>query len=130
MEHEHEAPTGAMMSEPVSNRVLNLVREGMRVVDVDGEEVGKVADLKMGDPEAATVGADQPEPGVFIPLLGHGEPDVPEPLHSQLLRVGYVKVDGKGWIDKDRYLTANVIGRVAGDTVYLTVDKDRLMREE
>lgn len=29
-------------------------REGMRVVDAAGEEIGTVENLKMGDPEATT----------------------------------------------------------------------------
>ena len=118
-----------MEREPESNRVLNQIHEGMRVVDANGEEIGKVADLQMGDPDAVTV-SDEPQPGFFAPIFGGDEPDVAEPMRSQLLRVGYVKVDGKGLIHTDRYLTAAVIGRVTGETVHLTVAKDSLIREE
>jgi hypothetical protein len=122
--------TGSMMDESAANAVINQVRHGMRVVDVNGEELGKVDDVKMGDPGAATVSpAAQSDPGLIEAFLGAGEPDVPEPLRSRLLRFGYVKIDGKGWIDTDRYVTAESIGRVSGDTVTLTVAKERVMTE-
>ncbi|CAA9559278.1 MAG: hypothetical protein AVDCRST_MAG19-1669 [uncultured Thermomicrobiales bacterium] len=105
--------------------IINAVRPGMRVVDASGEELGTVDDVKMGDPGAATVGADMlAEPGLFG---ADAEPDVPEPLRSRLLRFGYVRIDVKGWFDTDRYLTADLIGRVSGDAVILTVAKDRVL---
>lgn len=124
------ASTGAM-TDPVESQIINQVREGMRVVDVTGEELGTVEIVQMGDPEAVTVQGDSlHEPGEAIrDFFGVGEPDVPEPLRSRLLRSGYVKIDGKGWIDTDRYVTPEVIGGVAGDTVTLSVAKDHLMAE-
>ena len=124
--------TGSMMAVSAASQVINLVREGMRVVDVNGEELGKVDYAKMGDPGAATVGADAPgEPGfIEAVFVGEGEPDVPEPLRSRLLRLGFLKIDGKGWIDTDRYVTADLIGRVSGDNVTLTVAKDRVLSDE
>ncbi len=48
------------------------------------------------------------------------EPDVPEPLRSQLLRTGFIKVDGSGLADADRYIGADRISEVSGATVRLT----------
>jgi hypothetical protein len=125
--------TGAAgpLADPVESRIINQIQEGMRVVDVNGEDLGKVDHIKMGDPDAATVERDvYGGPGDLIAaFVGEGEPDVPEPLRSRLLRHGYVKIDGKGWIDTDRYVTADAIGGVSGDTVTLTVNKDRLLTE-
>jgi hypothetical protein len=75
---------------------LELVREGMLVVDVDGREVGEVSYAQMGDPEAVTTCGNPP---AVTSLAGSvsvdgAEPDVPEPLRSRLLRHGFVKVDG------------------------------------
>jgi hypothetical protein len=104
--------------------------DSMRVVDATGETIGNVDYIKMGDPGAATVDSVAPSaPGLLEAFPGGGEPDVPEPLRSRLLRQGYIKVDGKGWIDTDRYVPADEIGRVAGDIVRLTVDKDQLLTE-
>jgi hypothetical protein len=58
------------------------------------------------------------------------EPDVPGPLRAQLLRYGFVKVDGPGLTDTDRYVRSDRIASVSGDTVTLSVSKDRLAEEE
>jgi hypothetical protein len=119
-----------LVGDSAASEIINQVQHGMRVLDVNGEEMGKVEDVKMGDPRAATVGpAVEADPGLIEAFFGGGEPDVPEPLRSRLLRFGYVKIDGKGWIDTDRYVTADLIGSISGDTVSLTVDKDRVMSE-
>ena len=122
--------TDSMMTDWAANEIINLVREGMTVVDAAGEKLGSVDHVKMGDPGAATVGADRPAPGLVDVFLGGGEPDVPEPFRSRLLRLGYVKIDGTGWIDTDRYVTADLIGGVSGDTVRLTVDKEWLLSDQ
>jgi hypothetical protein len=114
---------------------IEHVTEGMRVLDASGEELGKVEFMRMGDPGAVTVGADMPREGGIIRDLGEafggeGEPDVPEPLRSRFLRTGFIKVDGKGWIDTDRYVSAEHIAGVSGDTVTLTLLKDQILAED
>ena len=112
------------------SHLLARVREGMTVLDVDGEQVGKVKAMKMGDPEAATTQGNEPPTGVGLVGPGAGlanpggvlpagmtEPDVPEPRRSHLLRVGYMRVSGDGPLAEDRYVAADEIGDVAGDTV-------------
>jgi len=122
--------TGSMMADSAASAVINRVRRGMTVVDANGEELGSIEEVKMGDPGAATVGGDVPaDPGLIAAFFGGVEPDLPEALRARLLRFGYVKVDGKGWIDTDRYIVADQIGNVSGDTVTLTVAKERLMEE-
>ena len=110
-----------MTEGPITRRpLIERVQEGMKVVDRAGRKLGKVEDLKMGDPDARTT---QGEGRLFetVPPLGlaldRREPDVPEPLHSELLRVGYLKVDGPGIFDADRYVPADRIVAVGGDTV-------------
>lgn len=123
--------TGSMMADSAASDLINRIRPGMKVVDVNGEELGTVDEIKMGDSGGATVGADHPAgPGLIAGVFGaDAEPDVPEPLRSRLLRFGFIKIDGQGWIDADRYVTADLIGTVAGTTVTLTVGKDRLIEE-
>jgi hypothetical protein len=110
----------------------------MHVVDANGREVGRVEYVQMGDPEAVTT-EGQGEPYRRWPVvLGDAladefdEPDVPEPLRSQLLRYGFVKIDGPGpeWFDTDLYVRADAIAEVSGDTVKLTVPKERLIKED
>jgi hypothetical protein len=113
--------------------LFGRIQKGMRVVDAAGETIGKVELVSMGDPDAATTkGQEMPTPGGIIGNLGRAltgaekEPDVPEPLRSQLVRVGYLKVDGKGWIDTDRYLTAEMIATVTDEEVRLSITRDAL----
>ncbi|MFL5760721.1 MAG: hypothetical protein ACJ789_13415 [Thermomicrobiales bacterium] len=129
---------------------IGLVQPGMKVVDAAGNDVGKVSDLKMGDPQAATDLGEHPEDvgwgvGVFAvgstgPNLGagavvpaeaggpgpfSGEPSVPLPIQGRLLREGYVKIDG-GLFHGDYYAAASTIESVSKDTVRLSVAKDDL----
>ena len=119
-------------------RSMELIQEGMTVVDLAGEKVGKVEYVQFGDPEAATTeGNDLERPaGGFVgeaamAVFGdEREPDVTEPLRSQLLRYGFIKVDGPGLFAKDRYVRADLVGNVSDDIVTLKVSKDELPRED
>ena len=114
---------------------IEMVREGMTVVDSTGEKVGKVEGLKMGDPEAATEKGNELQDTGLMGKLAEAfvgderEPDVPGPLRARLLRTGYIKVDGGFLIETDRYVPADRIASVDGDTVHLRVPKDRLIEE-
>lgn len=134
-----------------SEEPIGQVHKGMKVVDAAGDEIGKVSEIKMGDPQAITdtgewaegTGWDiglfgqQTEPGTTAeaadPTIGGAsggriaEPAVPAEIAARLIREGYIKIDGKGWFfDTDRYAPAWVIQSVTGDTVHLSVDKDKL----
>src|SRR5438105_14358466 len=102
-------------------QLIERVQEGMRVIDANGDDIGYVQHLKMGDPEALTTPGNEPTVSAgYAPLSDDAdEPQVPEPIRSDLLRVGYVKVDGPDIFDHDRYLRADVIARVAGRTLLL-----------
>jgi hypothetical protein len=110
------------------------VAHGMTVVDSAGAEIGKVELVKMGDPESVTTEGQRTgeSEGVVHALADSifgSEPDVPGPLAARLLRLGYVKVDGKGLLEADRYVASDQIAGVDGDTVRLKVSKDELTRE-
>jgi hypothetical protein len=113
--------------------IAEVVR-GMTVVDNAGAQVGKVELVKMGDPESITtegqrVGESEGVVRALADSIFGSEPDVPGPLAARLLRMGYVKVDGKGLLEADRYVASDQIAGVDGDTVRLTVSKDELTRE-
>jgi len=115
---------------------IEMVREGMTVLDSTGEKVGKVEGLKMGDPDTATEQGNELQDTGLLGKVAEAfvgderEPDVPGPLRSRLLRSGYIKVDGGFLIETDRYVPADRIASVQGDTVHLKVPKDRLIKEE
>jgi hypothetical protein len=110
------------------NSLIERVYEGMRVVDSTGNDVGRVEMVKMGDPEAMTARGNRIGPAEGITPLDsdYNEPEVPQPIRDDLLRVGFIKVDGANLFDTDRYLRADVIEAVEGDTVRIRLPKDRL----
>lgn len=115
-------------------QTIAQVREGMQVVDVHGEELGTVEFVKMGDPEAATTrGSAQPSNDlveIVAEAFTGGEPELPEPKRAQLLRYGFIKIDGPDFSDTDRYVRSDRIREVSADTVFLTVSKEQLPSEE
>jgi hypothetical protein len=124
---------GGIFDTTSSNELLGRIREGMSVVDANGDDIGKVDEIRMGDPAAATVEGQEMDRNSTIvddaaTAFGAREdgPDVPEPFRSELMREGYIRVDGKGWIDTDRYLRSADIADVVDNTVRLRVAKEAL----
>ena len=110
------------------------VQEGMLVVDATGENVGKVAYVKMGDPDAVTTQGNEPTATGLTERLAEvvapdGEPDMPEPLRTNLLRTGFIKIKGHGLFAKDHYVSIERVRDVSGDEVRLDVAKDSLGKE-
>ena len=121
------------MHDSTRAQLIERVRPGMKVVDAGGRAVGEVAYVQMGDPEAATTqGAETAATNVLeaFVAIGESEPDVAEPLRSQLLRYGFVKVDGPDLADTDRYVRSDRIARVEGDVVTVDVPAELLPKEE
>ena len=115
---------------PTHPEPIALVTPGRLVVDPAGEEVGRVTQVAMGDPNAVTVQEPPGDPGVLgdrLPHPGHGEePDVPPDVAARLLRAGYLKVDRRGLFKSDCYVGADQIAEVRQDTVELLVGTDQL----
>src|SRR5207249_1306676 len=42
------------------SKLIERVQEGMRVIDANGDDIGSVEHLKMGDPEALTTAGNEP----------------------------------------------------------------------
>ena len=107
-----------------------------RVVDAAGEDVGKVEYLQMGDPEAVTAEGNEHRPvdlvGAVVEraLAEESEPDVPDPLRTELQRTGYLKIGGHGIGGKARYVSSERVSAVSDDTVRLSVRKGDLATED
>jgi hypothetical protein len=103
---------------------IEKVVEGMRVVDANGKEIGKVEHVKMGDPDAVTTrGQDE-----------GARPNLQPPFADRLLRIGYLKVDRKGLFARDVYVAASEIDQVEddpvkGDKVVLSLPEEMLLPE-
>jgi hypothetical protein len=112
------------------------VQEGMRVIDAAGEDLGKVEYLQMGDPEAITTEGNEHRPADLVgrvmerALPEESEPDVPDPLRTELQRTGYLKIGGHGIGGRARYVSSEHVSAVSGDTVRLSVRKGDLARED
>jgi hypothetical protein len=105
---------------------LEDVREGMDVVDPQGQRLGTVKFVKMGDPEAATAqGQNVGESHGLIDiatdaLTGHGAP--PPEMRERLLRLGYIEVDATG-LGGDFFIAADKVAEVTDTTVRLNTDR-------
>jgi hypothetical protein len=103
--------------------IIEQVREGMHVVASDGKKIGKVEDLKMGDPEAVTSdGQTDPDTGGLVNTVIDGfavTSKLPRHDAERLLRMGYVKVDRSGLLAGHAYFASDELDRVEGDTVWL-----------
>jgi len=139
------ASGGSVFHTPFIERVV----DGMMVVDANGKAIGKVEYVKFGDPGADTTQGNESDGGVgFVAapwpmttgdttptnrgigmLFPGGEPDVEEPLRSQLLREGFIKIDGSDLFDTDRYVRGDQIIDVTGDTVRIALREREVPKE-
>jgi len=124
--------TASGRGDDINSGPITLVETGMKVVDAGGKEIGKVDFLRMGDPDAVTAQGNDWADGVNpidkigFALFGVGS-QIPQTVRHTLLRVGYIHIEGKGWInDRDCYASAEQIASVTGDTVHLNVAGDAL----
>jgi len=118
----------------VDSLPISRVREGMDVYDADGDKVGEIDMVRMGDPEAVTTeGQEAPGAADDAGLIGdvarafgaRDEPRVPESLRARMIHDGFIRIDG-GFLGKTRYAISEQIARVEGDGVRLSVSKDEL----
>ena len=112
---------------------IEMVQNGMHVFDSTGRDCGSVEYVQMGDPEAMTTRGNEASAdglvGGLVASVAGSEPDVPQPLKDRLLRAGFVKIDGPGLTDTDRYVRADRIAAVDGDRVTLICAWDQLALE-
>ena len=120
----------------VDTSAMARVQEGMRVVDAAGEDLGKVEYVQMGDPEAVTTEGNEHRPTDLVgrvverALPDESEPDVRDPMRTELQRTGYLKIGGHGIGSKARYVSSERVSAVSGDTVRLSVRKGDLPKED
>lgn len=123
------------------HRILEEVRQGMGVVDRDGEPIGTVDFLHFGDDDASTARIETPaaspamEAGqvdsvidVLADMLRHE--DMPESHRQRLTRRGFMRLEGKDLSGADRYVMPSRIASVSGDTVVLKVSLSELRHRD
>jgi hypothetical protein len=108
--------------------IMEQVHEGMHVVASDGKKIGKVEDLKMGDPEAVTSdGQTDPETGGLANTVIESfavSSSLPRHAAERLLRIGYVKVNRSGFLAGHGYFASDELDRVDGDTLWLKAGRN------
>lgn len=144
--HTHQGNsglTGGRMDDPAGKfSVLSQVREDMDIYDAGDNHIGHVDFVHFG-----AASETQQEHGTGPADLGRADypdmrrdtiidniaeafqpEDVPDQLQSKLLMDGYVRMDASGLFASDRFITPDQIARVDGDRVYLTVNRDQLIK--
>jgi uncharacterized protein YrrD len=119
---------------------IEQVRKGMHVIDVNGNNVGVVEDLKFGDTAAASSegqndllgssgGADRviaaPVQGfpIVMESASNEHPDLaglPPEQAERLLRLGYIKVKTGHVFHGHRFFASDEIADISDDSVRLT----------
>ena len=112
------------------------VHTGMRVIDADNNEIGRIDDFKFSENEeepdvtpADLDAADRERDDSLIGDIARAfvPDDMPETLRERLLREGYIRLDTAGLFAADRYILPEQILGMDGDDLILNVSKDELM---
>jgi hypothetical protein len=113
---------------------MTEIREGMRVVDDSGAEIGIVAQFKVGDPDAVTAAGQHGEAhgpvGILALAVASDEPRVPDGLAIRLRRTGYIKIHNDEAVSRDTYAAGDEIADVNGEVVRLAIGGEWLATEQ
>ncbi|HZQ10745.1 MAG TPA: hypothetical protein VFD70_29475 [Anaerolineae bacterium] len=117
---------------------LEQAKEGMKVYDRDGNEIGTVDRVYLGEVSPkqdemgkgpATVEPRQPTNEVTDVLRrAFSNDDLPEVLRNRLLRNGFLHMDAKGILAPDRYVLPDQIASVSGDRITLRASRQELIK--
>lgn len=127
------------------NGLLPQIREGMKVRDSGGDEIGTVERVQMGggnDPVDAerqsreAAGPADETPGLFgiqpvnalASAVAGGGNAIPDEEMQGFERKGYIEIDSRGLFSANRYAAVDQIASVSGDTVVLNVPGDALAK--
>jgi hypothetical protein len=122
--------------------ILSQVREGMGIYDVRDNHIGHVdfvhfgaaseTQQELGTGPATNSPADDPQmrrDTIIDNIAEAFSPnEVPDQLESKLLMSGYIRMNADGIFAADRFVTPEQIASVSDDRVYLTVNRDQLIK--
>lgn len=120
------------MNEAPEQRRLSEVQPGLKVVDAEGKDLGKVTDLRMGSPASVSAaGAEGPEAAspleeVLVGWFGEDR-DIPETIRHRMLHEGFIKIGGAGLLGGATFALSTEIVAVSADTVRLNVPERDLI---
>ena len=122
--------------------ILMQVREGMGIYDLRDHHIGHVdfvhfgaaseTQQELGTGPTTVMPADSPEmrrDTIIDNIAEAFRPnDVPDQLQNKLLMSGYVRMDADGLFAADRFILPDQIARVTDGKVFLSVDRDQLIK--
>ena len=114
------------------------IHKGMTVYDSMQQAIGKVDDFKFSENEddpnvmpADVDGTDRRnarETVLESIAEAFGKEELPAVLRDRLLTEGYIRLDTKGLLAKDRFILPDQIASAVGDEVRLNVAKENLIK--
>lgn len=121
------------MKNTLSKTELTQIQEGMQVIDVNGDKVGKVDSVRFGDEDYQQPGAETNEgyfdanQDTYIDIVAQVfDPiDVPEEIQARMYRHGFLGVD-TGLLKKDRYVLMDKVSHIRDNEIHLSITKDDL----
>lgn len=122
--------------------ILSQVREGMGIYDVRDNHIGRVdfvhfgaaseTQQELGTGPATNSPADDPQmrrDTIIDNIAEAFHPnEVPEQLENKLLMSGYIRMDADGIFAADRFIAPDQIASVSENKVFLTVNRDQLVK--
>lgn len=106
---------------------LSLVAEGMEVYDWEGTRIGTVKAFRNGEGTIRTTETDIVTMANAISDCLGGQKELPTVLYSRLYDEGFICID-RGFLRKDALAFSGQIENVAGDTVFLNINLDELVK--
>lgn len=114
------------------------IHNGMTVYDSQRHKIGKVDDFKFSenaiDPSVEPADIDGTDKrnareSILESIAeAFGKEELPETLRDRLLTEGYIRLDTKGLLARDRFILPSQIASAAGDEINLSVAKDDLIK--
>jgi len=122
-----------------NDTVLNQVREGMRVCDNTGNEIGTVRVVFLGavsdetndrggGPATASTPELRDDTLIDYAAKAFADEPLPEVVRERLLRHGFIHIDTSGLFASDRFALPDQIETVSDDCVRLRLTKDELIK--
>lgn len=127
-----------VFDENSDDTILDQVREGMKVCDNAGNEIGSVREVFLGAVSdevnergggPATANAPETRDETVIDYVARAFADEPMPdvLRDRLLRHGFIRIDTHGLFASDRFALPDQIEAVSEDCIQLRLSKDELI---
>ena len=119
------------------NTLPHDIHVGMKVFDSHHQAIGEVEDFKFSEnedqPDVEPAELDQadrddhPETLMGVIADAFGSDNLPHALRARLAREGYLRINTKGLLSKDRFVLPSQIASSSDDEIMLNVDEDELV---